>query len=80
MQQKFKNKYLRGECWTTDWTTWVHKVQHTTPCGMDSKHNFIGTRNTQIISLNNALFQVWLFDYMALWAFLVLYVHCETWF
>ena len=28
------NKGLRGECWTTDWTNWVHKVQHTLPCGI----------------------------------------------
>ncbi len=30
---------------------------------MKSKHSFIGPRNAQIISLNNALFEVWLSDY-----------------
>ena len=27
---KATNKSLRGKCWTTDWTNWVHKVQHIT--------------------------------------------------
>ncbi len=31
---------------------------------MKSRHSFIGPRNAQIISLNNALFWVWLLDYM----------------